>query len=85
MESVEVWGREDVRERGVGLGLDEGSRVVGAVNGGGVVEASCEGVEVGECLGEGGLKELGFGGEGKCGVGRVEESHVAVDIRRKLV
>ena len=60
MEGVEVWGCEDVGERGVGKGFDEEGAVVVAMDGGGVMEASGDGVEAGQGLGEGGLKELGF-------------------------
>lgn len=80
LEGVEVWGCEDVGERGVGKGFDEEGAVVVAMDGGGVMEASGDGVEAGQGLGEGGLKELGFGGEVKykysVGVRVEEEGHV---------
>jgi len=87
LEGVEIWGFEDVGERGISVGLDEEGAGVVAVEGGGVMEVSGEGVEAGQGVGEGGLKELGFGGEVRKCVGgvRVEEGDVAMDVWGKLV
>lgn len=87
LKGVEVWGFEDVGERGVSVGVDEEGATVVAVEGGGIMEVSGERVEAGQGVGEGGLKELGFGGEvWKCVGGvRVEESDVAMDVWGKLV
>jgi len=84
LEGVEVWGFEDVGERGIGVGLDEEGTDVVAVEGGGAMEVSGERVEAGQGVREWGLKELGFGGEvWKCV--REEESDVAMDVWEKLV
>lgn len=82
-KGVEMGVGEEVGEGGGGLSFDEEGTVVVAVDGGGrVVEASGERVEKGESLGEGGLKELGVGGELRMRMRIVEEEgDVAMDGR----